>query len=723
MNRKKIKLLAVTSLLLVGLSANAQEKTAKKKKEKDPKKETEVVLDEVLISAIRAKTSTPMTFSNLSKKEIAKRNLGQDIPIMLNYLPSVVSSSDAGAGIGYTYMRVRGSDDSRINVTINGIPYNDPESQGTYWVNINDIASSVQSIQLQRGVGTSTNGAGAFGASLNILTDAVAEKAGGEFSSAVGSYNTTKNTLKFTTGKINKNFELAGRLSNIHSDGYIDRAFSNLQSYFLQGSYVDDKTMVKALSFGGIEQTYQAWYGLDATQLKENRRQNPYTYDNETDNYIQKHNQLHLNHKFNNQLSLNVGLNYTKGDGYFEQYLQDEEAANLNNLIVDGTDAIVRRWLDNNFYVINPSLNYIKGKMDLTVGVSASKYDNHHFGEVIWGEDLAPNTFIRDHYYDSNSDKLDLSGFVKTNFDLSKYLKVYVDLQQRHVNYKRVGMSSDLVALNINQSYNFFNPKAGVTYVINPSNNLYGSYARANREPNGNDFEAGTTKHESLNDFEFGWRLKKSKYYINSNVFFMDYKNQLVLSGEINNVGEPLRTSSGSSYRLGLEIDAQFNLDKYFSIMPNISLSSNKNRDFKAAINGQVTDLGNTPISNSPNVIIGNALVYKPVKDLEFTFLTKYVGEQYLGNFGGAISNIEKLESYLVNDLNVTYNIKTNRVFESIELKGLVNNLFNLEYVNRGYYYTYDDNWSAPPVVTTIDGAGFYPQATRNFLVGATFKF
>ena len=305
------------------------------------------VLEEVLVSAVRVKANAPVTHSNLSKKEIAKRNLGQDIPILLNYLPSVTTSSDAGAGIGYTYIRVRGSDGSRVNVTVNGIPYNDAESQGSFWVNMGDFASSTQSLQLQRGVGTSTNGAGAFGASLNILTDAISEEAGGEISNSFGSFGTRKHTAKFTTGKINEHFEFAGRLSNVYSDGYVDRAFTDLKSYFLQGSYTDENTLIKALAFGGKEYTYQAWFGLTAKELKEDRKQNPYTYDNETDNYQQDHYQLHWNEKLNKNWSTTIGLNYTRGKGYFEQFKGEESAADFNNLIKEDSDVIVRRWLDN----------------------------------------------------------------------------------------------------------------------------------------------------------------------------------------------------------------------------------------------------------------------------------------------------------------------------------------------------------------------------------------
>ncbi|SNR14577.1 TonB dependent/ligand-gated channel [Tenacibaculum jejuense] len=708
----------------------------------------ENVLEEVLVSSIRAKAGTPMTYSNVSKKEIAKRNLGQDIPVLLNYLPSVISSSDAGAGVGYTYMRVRGSDASRINVTINGIPYNDAESQGTFWVNLGDFASSTQSLQLQRGVGTSTNGSGAFGASLNILTDAVSEEAGGEVSNSFGSFGTRKHTVKFTTGLLNDHFELSGRLSNIYSDGYIDRAFTDLKSYFLQGSYIDDNTLIKAIVFGGTEQTYQAWFGTPEARLtgdqqgiedfivnngltpeqannlrNSDRRYNHYLYDNETDNYWQDHYQLHWNEKFSDKISTNIGLNYTRGKGYFEQFKENENAADFNNLIADNSDVIVRRWLDNHFYVVNASATYTLKGLEIIAGGSYSNYSNDHYGEVIWGSDLAPGTNIRDRYYFSDAKKHDLSSFVKANISINDKLNAYVDLQGRFVSYRTNGLTSDRDPLDVDKDFNFFNPKLGLTYQVNDNNSLYASYARANREPNRNDFEGGNSQHETLDDFELGWRLNTGSIKVNTNVYYMDYKNQLVLSGAINNVGEPLRETSGSSYRLGLEIDASVILTDFLSIQPNVAFSANKNRDFRVPIDGTIENLGNTDISFSPNVIFGNALNYKPIENLQISFLSKFVGEQFMGNLSGRISDNERLDSYFTSDLNVIYEIKTNKIFDSIVLTGLVNNIFDREYVDRGYYFFFDDTWSNPGVTTTVDGAGFYPQATRNFLIGATLKF
>ncbi|SEC26222.1 iron complex outermembrane recepter protein [Tenacibaculum sp. MAR_2009_124] len=682
------------------------------------------VLDEVLVSAVRVKADAPVTHSNLSKKEIAKRNLGQDIPVLLNYLPSVTSSSDAGAGIGYTYIRVRGSDASRVNVTINGIPYNDAESQGTFWVNMGDFASSTENLQLQRGVGTSTNGSGAFGASLNILTDAVSEEAGGEISNSFGSFGTRKHTVKFTTGKINENFEFAGRLSNIYSDGYVDRAFTDLKSYFLQGSYTDENTLIKALAFGGQEKTYQAWFGLTKDQLEENRRQNPYTYDNETDNYWQDHYQLHWNEKLSDEWTTNIGLNYTRGKGYFEQFKDGENAADYNNLINDDSDVIVRRWLDNHFYVANGTITYNKEDLEVISGVSYSTYNNEHYGEIIWGSDLAANTNWGDRYYFSDSKKTDWSVFSKVSFNITNSLKAFVDIQGRFVNYKTKGLTSDRDAIDVDKQFNFFNPKLGLTHRFDEKHSIYASYGRANREPNRNDFEGGNSQHESLNDYELGWRFSNEKIKLNTNIYYMDYQNQLILTGAIDpNSGEPLRSSSGNSYRFGIEIDADIQLDKTLSIRPNIAFSENINQDYFSQIDGELTNLGDTPITFSPDIIFGNALVYQPISNLQLAFLSKYVGKQFMSNLNSSVTDLDVLKGFFTSDFNLTYELKTKKIFKSIVFTGVVNNIFNKEYVDRGYYYTYDDTWSNPGTTTTLDGAGYYPQATRNFLLGATLKF
>ena len=682
----------------------------------------ENVLDEVLVSAVRATADIPVTYSNLGKKELAKRNLGQDIPMLLNYLPSVISSSDAGAGVGYTYLNVRGSNSERINVTINGIPFNDAESHGSFWVNLGDFASSVENLQLQRGVGTSTNGSGAFGASLNILTDAVSEKAGGEISNSFGSFGTRKHTVKFTTGKINEHLEVSGRFSNIHSDGYVDRAFTDLKSYFLQATYSDKSTLIKAVSFGGAERTYQSWFGLDPQQLEEDRRQNPYTYENEVDDYGQNHYQLHWNEKLTKNWSTNLGLNYTKGAGFFEQFKAEEDAADFNNLIEDGSDVIVRRWLDNNFYVVNFNANYKDEKLNIISGVSYSNYTGDHFGEVIWGSELAAGTNIQDRYYMSDATKTDFSVFSKATLMINEKVSAYLDLQGRFVNYQTEGLTSDRNTIDVDASFSFFNPKAGFIYRIADENSLYLSYARANREANRNDFENGVSSPEALDDIEFGWRYKSDRIHLNTNIYYMNYKNQLVLTGAIDDVGAPIRTTSGKSYRLGLEIDADFKVSEKISIRSNAAFSTNKNQDFRASVNGNLQDLGDTNLSFSPNMIVGNMFIFQPTNKFQVSFLSKFVGEQFMSNLNSSVSKLDVLDSYFTSDLNFVYEIETKSVFNTIVISGIINNIFNTEYVDRGYYYTYDYPDGSGNTVTG-DGAGYYPQATANFLLGLTLKF
>ena len=682
----------------------------------------EFILDEVLVSAVRANSNTPITFTNFDKKEIAKRNLGQDIPILLNYLPSVISSSDAGAGVGYTYLNVRGSNSERINVTINGIPYNDAESHGTFWVNLGDFASSTENLQLQRGVGTSTNGSGAFGASLNILTDAMADEAGGETSNSFGSFNTRKHTVKFTTGRINENFELSGRLSNISSEGYVDRAFADLKSYFLQAAYSDSNRLIKAITFGGNERTYQSWYGLDPQQLAENRRQNPYTYENEVDDYGQNHYQLHWNEIIDNHWSTNLSLNYTKGSGFFEQYKTEENASDFNNLIIDGSDLIVRRWLDNDFYVANFNANYSKEDLNIISGVSYSNYKGNHFGEVIWGSHLATNTSIRDRYYFSDALKKDLSFFSKTTFTISNKLSGYLDLQGRFVSYQTSGLTSNRAPIDVDSNFNFFNPKAGFIYRITENSDLYFSFARAHREPNRNDFENGVSTAERLDDFELGWRYRSEQFKLNANGYYMNYTDQLVLTGAIDDVGAPIRATSGKSYRLGFELDAHYKISNSFSLQPNAAFSANRNQDFKAFVFGELKNLGDTPLSFSPGIIVGNQFTYTPDEHFQLALLSKYVGEQYMSNLGSEVSSLDVLDGYFTSDLNLVYQTEPNSIFKSIIFTVLFNNIFNAEYVDRGYYYTYDYSGGNGKTVTA-DGAGYYPQATANFLAGVTFKF
>lgn len=695
-------------------------------------------LDEVFLSAVRVTEKSPITYSNLSNEEIEDRNLGQDIPVLMSYMPNVVTTSDAGAGVGYTGIRVRGSDATRVNVTINGIPYNDAESQGTFWVNLGDFASSVENLQLQRGVGTSTNGAGAFGASLNILTDSYKEEAQGEIANSIGSYNTFKHTVKFSTGLINDHWSFAGRASKIRSDGYIDRASSDLKSYFLQGTYVDENTLVKALTFGGSERTYQAWYGIDKETLENDRRFNPagiYTdengntrfYDDQTDNYKQDHYQLLWNQDYNANWSSNIALHYTYGRGFYEEFNEDADLAEfgLPSFMAEGeeittSDIVGTKWLDNHFYGTVFSLNYQNTNWDVTLGGGWNKYDGDHFGEVIYTR-FARNNDPYEPYYFNQSEKTDFNIYGKANFAITEKLAGYADLQLRTVNYETDGLLDDQTRFLNDDNFSFFNPKAGLTYEINPFNQLYLSYARAHREPSRNDYENGDPEPEELNDFELGWRHNTRNFQVNTNLYYMDYQNQLVLTGGIDDVGAFIRQNSGNSYRLGLEIDATVRLSNQVSLRPNLALSQNKNVDFVSTFNGELIDYGNTDISYSPEIVAGNIINYQPVNGLELKLLSKYVGEQFMSNVEAENS---KLDSYFVNDFNVQYTWDEPWVFREVVLTGLVNNIFNEKYVSNGYYFTFDvPNEDIPSGVQTLDGAGFYPQATTNFLLGLTLKF
>ena len=692
---------------------------------------TKQVLDEVIVQSVRVKYSSPISHSNISKSEMSSRNLGQDLPVLLNFLPSVVTTSDAGAGIGYTGIRIRGVSPQSTNITINGIPFNDPESHGTFWVNLPDFTSSIESLQVQRGVGTSTNGSGAFGASINILTDAISKNPYAEISNSIGSYNTLKHTVKFSTGQLNDSFELSGRLSKIDSDGYIDRAYSDLKSYFIQGAYIKGNTLIKALTFGGHEKTYQSWIGLSWDELQDNRRQNPYTYENEIDNYKQDHYQLHWNQKLNEKWSTNLGLNYTYGRGYFEQYREADSVdtyggivdsdTDQNGNLTGTTDLIRRRWLDNNFYVLNASTNYNSSNLNLMFNTSYSTYSGDHFGEVIWARNFSKSSSIRDRYYDGNGKKTDFSLFAKGSLILNNAFEFYADFQLRNVNYKTTGYTSDLVNMLLDESYSFFNPKFGLSYKLSSQSMVYGSYSRANREPSRSDFESNENiKPEQLNDFEIGWRFRKDGLRLNINTYYMLYNEQLVLTGELDDVGSPIRTNSGSSYRMGIEAEARIKLSEFFLMNTNVTLSSNKNKQTLSKFDGKIVDFGKTNISFSPDFIASNTIVFSPKDNLDISFLSKYVGKQYMGNID-ADNSI--LDSYFVNDLNLNYKINPNKTFKEIIISGLINNILDKEYVSNGYYYTYDDTWSVPGQTKTMDGAGYYPQATRNFLIGITLKF
>ena len=710
---------------------------------------TTISLEEVLLTGIRAKEDIPVTFTNLSRQDLAPRNLGQDIPILLNYLPGVVTTSDAGAGIGYTGIRVRGTDATRVNVTINGIPFNDSESQGTFWVNLPDFASSVEAIQLQRGVGTSTNGSAAFGASLNLETDAVQNKAFASLSSSIGSFNSFKNTLRFSTGKINEGFTFSGRLSQINSDGYIDRATSDLDAYFFQGTFQDESTLIKALVFGGQEVTYQAYWGIDAVTLQTNRTYNTggeiYNesgnrndfYDNQVDNYAQEHYQFHWNERLNSNWNFTLGLNYTHGSGFYEEYNDlwyDQNISfsgatsfdylqlkpfTIGDTTISDSENISQKRLDNDYYVITLGLNYNTEDTSLNFGGLYSYYVGDHFGDLIWGQNLG-EVLPNHRFYENQGIKKEGSFFAKATQTLSEGFTGFIDLQLRSIGYQVSGQIAGPASFSVDDNFVFFNPKAGLTYEVASGQKLYFSYAKAQREPNRTDYENGNPKPEKLDDFELGWRINTPKLQAQTNVYWMEYKDQLVLTGAIDAVGSPIRQNVGKSRRIGIELEFKINLNSNWLWQPNIALSSNQNLDFYFKRDGVLENLGKTQLAYSPNLVGGNAIMYVPSTRFQIGLLSKYVGKQYMGNIDSENST---LSAYFVNDLSAVYTWQPNKWIQEIQWSLLVNNIFNAQYESNGYFYTFDDTWSAPGQVTTVEGAGYYPQAGINFLTGVMLRF
>ena len=737
------------SFLLLASSIGLQAQNLSQVNFKDQDSLSTITLEEVKLTGIKAKDNTPVTFTNVSKKDIASRNLGQDIPILLNYLPAVVTTSDAGAGIGYTGIRVRGSDATRVNVTLNGIPYNDAESQGTFWVNLPDFASSVEQIQLQRGVGTSTNGSVAFGASLNLETSGIQQNAFSSLSSSLGSFNTFKNTFQFSTGMLNDHFSFSGRLSKINSDGYIDRAASNLDAYFFQAAFQDENTLIKALIFGGHEITYQSWYGVDAETLVSNRTYNPAGeiydnngnltsyYDNQVDDYTQDHYQFHWDEKINAFWSSSVGLNYTYGRGFYEEYNDVWYNENISfggdtsfdylqiqpftvgETTVESTENISQKWLDNDYYVLTLGLNYQTAQTTINFGGLYSRYIGDHFGNLLWGQTIgasAPNH----RFYENQGVKTEGSFFAKATHQLSSKLTGFLDLQIRGIDYKVEGTISGPDNFDVDDQFTFFNPKAGLTYTLSKKQNIYFSYAKAQREPNRTDYENGSPKPEKLNDFELGWRINNEKVRVQSNLYWMEYQDQLVLTGAIDEVGAPIRQNVGKSRRVGLEVDATIQLADQWLLKPNLALSSNQNLDFYFKRDGVLQSLGKTQLAYSPGVVAGNALVFAPSTRFQVGLLSKYVGKQYMGNIDSENST---LPSYFVSDINFVFTWQPNKWIKEIQWLTTVNNIFNFKYESNGYFYTYDDDWSTSGQITTIEGAGYYPQAGIHFLSGVTLTF
>ncbi|MBN1112739.1 MAG: TonB-dependent receptor [Bacteroidales bacterium] len=688
--------------------------------------ESTILVDEVIVKATRAGINSPVAYKNIKAADIKSVNVGQDLPVLLDLTPSVVTTSDAGAGVGYTGIRVRGSDATRVNVTINGIPVNDAESHGVWWVNMPDITSSVKDIQIQRGVGTSTNGAGAFGATINLQTESVSKNPYAEVGVSGGSFNTHKETVKFSTGLMDNNIEFTGRLSNIMSDGYIDRAESDLKSYFLSATYATEKTLIKLLGFGGKEKTYMAWDGIDKATLESDRTCN-YSgaiynadgsisyYDNQTDNYQQHHTQLLASHQLTKEITANIGLHYTRGKGYYQQYNQDEDFSkiglapiNIGGVNIDSTDAITQKWLDNHFYGSTFGLNYAKNNLNITLGGAYNNYNGDHYGQIIWAR-YASNSENDKHYYDNTGTKSDFNTFVKANYKFGK-LSVFGDLQYRNVDYKVEGLGKKGENYNLHESWGFLNPKVGLSFSINPDQSIYASYSVAHREPNRGDFldsETGKPKAEMLQDVEAGYRLFGEKLALNINYYYMYYTDQLVLTGKVNDVGSPIRSNVGASFRTGVEIIANYKPFKFVEWQPNFAYGIHKNVDYVLENSDKsLTQMGNTDIAYSPSIIAGSNLSFYPIKKLTLALQNKYVGEQFMTNYEFSDS---KLDAYFTTNINISYTLNNIKIFKSVDFNLLVNNIFNTKYVSNGYM------WDIYPY--------YFPQAGINFLAGVNIKF
>jgi iron complex outermembrane recepter protein len=730
--------------------------------------ESTTLTDEVIVYATRANENTPTTFSTVSRENIIKQNFGQDLPYVLNWTPSLVTTSDAGTGFGYTGLRIRGSDATAINVTINGIPYNDSESLGTFWVDIPDIASSSQNIQIQRGVGTSTNGAGAFGATINLQTTSRSDEAYATIVNSVGflgaskdqnvEYNSRRHTIGFGTGLVNDHWIIDGRFSKIASDGFIDRATADLSSYYLSAGFYAGKTIVKAITFGGKERTYQAWYGVPESRLKgdeeamlttamnegwndeqtenllnaDSRTFNPYTYKDQVDDYRQDHYQVHLSHAFNDSFTGNFSLHYTPGKGYYEEYKPDDEfedygldPALIGSEVVTQSDLVRRRWLDNDFYGFTTAFSYEKEKLSLTFGGGANRYVGGHFGEIIWAEVSPVPTGYR--YYNTSSDKKDLNVYAKANFPIVDKLNGFIDLQQRIITYEAIGGDDDGTTIAIDDNFQFFNPKAGVTYELTGKQQLYSSVSVAHREPVRSDFinapQGKMPTSERLVNVEAGYRLQSSRLIFNGNVYLMRYKDQLIHTGMVNDVGSPIRSNVEESYRSGIELDGTVYLTDKWSLNANLTLSRNKIRDFTEVVydygvnwdeyNTVSRTYENTDIAFSPATIAGAILTYRPVQGVDLSLLSKYISRQYLDNTS---NRSRSLDPYFVNDIRLSWIIKPSWVKE-VTLSVLANNILDEEFESNGYTWgylgggdEYRENY-------------YYPQAGRNFMIMLALRF
>lgn len=716
-------------------------------------------LEDVEITANNLDTESPFSYTEVDEERLNTKNLGQDIPVLMEHLPNMVSTSDAGAGIGYTAMRVRGSDATRINVTVNGVPINDSESHGLFWVNMPDFATSVNKIQVQRGVGPSTNGAGAFGATVAMHTNDISENPLVSIGGSYGSFNTKRVSVSVTTGLINDQWNIEGRYSLIKSDGYVDRASSDLSSYYFAVTHLNENSSLRFITFSGKEKTYQSWWGVPESRLNgdqealqahydrnrgsiyqttqdsinlfdSDRRYNYYLYDNQVDDYRQDHYQLIWARSYSDNYQLNLTAHYTKGLGFFEEYKTDEDCAfyGLQGCVNDDGEAITsdivrRRWLDNHFFglIANNKIK-INDSQDMLLGLSANRYVGDHYGVVVWSDVVSltfPNTI---EYYRSDATKSDYNAYLKYNLNLSDRIELFADVQNRIIVYDSEGIDNDQTAIDIDTSYNFLNPKLGLNYKLDDQKSVYLSVSKAQREPVRSDFidAVGTRvpKHESLMDYEAGFRLNNARTSLNANLYYMDYTDQLVVTGAVNDVGAAVRTNVDKSYRMGLELEATHQVNSDWQVSANLALSQNKIKEFTevivdygtgAEVRNNYTD---SDIAFSPNLVGGAIISYSPRPDIDIQWLSKFVGRQYLDNTS---NNNKAIDPYFVNDLVIKYAPALRGISRS-EVKLLVNNLLNSKFVSNGYTYSYifDD---------LIEENFFYPQAGINVLLGMDFSF
>jgi iron complex outermembrane receptor protein len=718
---------------------------------------------EAVVTATRASDKSPTTFSSVDKTEIEKKNLGQDIPFLLNTLPSVVVTSDAGNGVGYTGIRIRGSDPTRVNVTINGVPVNDAEENGLYWVDLPDFASSIENIQVQRGIGTSTNGAGAFGASVNILSQLVSPLPYGSIAESYGSFNTWKNTFQFGTGMLKNRFAFEGRLSKITSDGFIDRATSDLKSFFLSGGYYGTKSSLRVIIFSGKEKTYQSWNGVPEAKLKndadglvthyynnqgylyntaddslnlfesDNRTYNVFTYKNQTDNYQQDYYQLHYSLSAGKNTTINAAIHYTKGRGYYEEYKYNQSFSDygLENVFVGGdtisySNLIREKWLDNDFYGFTLSSVYATDRLEFTAGAAANQYEGRHFDQIIWAE-YAGNG-AKDFVYDDNdAKKTDANVFAKAIYTINGKFHLFGDLQYRSIDYSFSGFNETFESTQQKVHHDFFNPKAGLSYNINTKSSAYASYAIGHKEPIRGDYVNSTSmsrpEPEEMQDIEAGYHFKGNRFKAGFNLYYMNYKNQLILTGEINDVGAYTRMNVPNSFRRGIEIEAGVSILKSLAITGNITFSKNEIEEFTEFVDAYDIDFNylpqteikhsNTTIAFSPSIISSVTIAWLPVKNLSVDFITKYVGDQYLDN---TKNNLRQLDAYLTNDLIAGYHFSLPYV-KDISLKLAVYNLFNELYESNGYTYGYFYGGQL------IQENFYFPQAGRSIIGGVVLSF